>query len=102
MGYGDFFDYKPKYWRITYKMDGHNCHSLTSPGNTIKVINRDTGEQMFNVIECDPTEGWLIRQVVDANGKPQLDATGFMIMTEKVHGPFEIRVYPDAKESGRD
>lgn len=82
-----FFDpVRPKYNTLLYCKVGE-----TPEWGRVHVINKDTGEEIPNVIECNPREGWLIRYAVGSDGHFRQDAQG--IMRQRITGYFELRIY---------
>ncbi len=69
---------------ITYAKAGEtpaNWHNL-------EVFDRDAGDFVKAVTEINVAEGWLVRYVLDANGRLVLD--GGRTVTERLTGRFAL------------
>lgn len=83
----DYFDIPRKYDTMPYAKAG-----VTPGWDVCKVFNRDTGDQITDVIECNPREGWLIKNQRNRDGSFIMDQDGHAIEV-KIKGYFEIRIY---------
>lgn len=54
------------------------------------ITNLETGERMFDVVECNAKEGWLVRRVRGADGG--LLKIGDHVVSEVIYGAFDIRI----------
>lgn len=81
----DLFATKRKFYTMPYAKAG-DC-----PIN-VRAFNKETGDEILDVVECNVREGWLIRCLRNSDGSFMIRDNE--IYHETIHGMFEIRIYP--------
>lgn len=68
--------------------------ALTAGRNRIEVTLN--GEALSDVVTADPDAGYVLRHLIDENGKYVLNETRDEICTEELHG--EVRLFVNGRE----